>query len=49
MVKWKADVYADPVALAAAVEAIENTVTIQIVPFRAGPSDHFLLIQGGSS
>lgn len=49
MAKWKADVYADPVALAAAVEAIENTVAIQIVPFRAGPSDHFLLIRAGGS
>lgn len=49
MTKWQGDVYDDPEALIAAVEAIDDTATIQVVPFRAGAADHFLLIHGGGT
>lgn len=49
MTKWKADVYADPVALAAAVEDLDDTIQIQIIPFPAGSGAHFMLIRAGGS
>jgi hypothetical protein len=49
MTKWQADTYTDPAALAAAVEAIDDTIPIQIIPFPAGRDAHFMLIRAGGS
>lgn len=49
MTKWQVDTYTDPAALAAAVEAIDDTIPIQIIPFPAGSGTHFMLIRAGGS
>ncbi len=45
MVNWIMNVYATPATLEAAVEAIANTVTIHVVPFKEGGKQKFALIQ----
>jgi|GEM_PF-6492458 hypothetical protein len=49
MTKWQVDTYTDPEALAAAVEALDDTIQIQIIPFPAGSGAHFMLIRAGGS
>lgn len=45
MAKWISTVYSSVATLEAAIEAIDNTVTIQIIPFKEGTKQLFLLVQ----
>lgn len=47
MTKWATVVCSDPSTLNAEVKKLDNTVIIHIVPYKAGSSDHFLLIHNG--
>ena len=49
MTKWQVDTYTDPAALAAAIEDLDDTIPIQIIPFPAGRDAHFMLIRAGGS
>lgn len=41
MAKWAAAIYKTPALLEAAIEAIDNTVTIQVIPL--GEHDYLLI------
>jgi len=45
MAKWIANVYTSVADLHAAIELIDNTVTIHIVPYKEGSKQLYLLIQ----
>lgn len=45
MAKWISTVYDSSASLNAAIEAIDNTVTIQIIPYREGSKQLFILVQ----
>jgi len=45
MAKWIVTGYSSADLLHAAIELLDNTVTIQVVPYKEGSKQMFLLIQ----
>lgn len=45
MAKWISTVYSSAATLEAAIEAIDNTVSIHVIPFKEGSKQLFILVQ----